>query len=301
MFVGKAVQPASKSDAGREEATTPLQDAAHRHSGRVPRSRQQPPEAKTRRARCYQRENRSFARRIRSPRDSPLSLTRKSGQSPIRSISAVGHFSRIAQHVAILHRRRIARQGPGGRGRRLSGRRARAARRRSTTNCAAGRGDTAAVAASRSNRIASRSSAGSGAARRSAAPSPCWSPTRTHDRALDELACPRPGHGDLSGAIKHLGSIRGVLERASARETAARVAAGALAKQLLAPLGIDVLGYVAAIGPIAVPPRPTRHQPSSSSDCSAIEANSIPSTPTGRRHSSGWSNDAKSRATRWAD
>ena len=53
---------------------------------------------------------------------------------------------------------------------------------------------------------------------------------------LDDLDRPRPGHGDLTGAIKYLGSIRGVLERASARETAVRVAAGALAKQLLAPV-----------------------------------------------------------------
>ena len=51
---------------------------------------------------------------------------------------------------------------------------------------------------------------------------------------LDDLPRPRPGHGDLTGAMKYLGSIRGVLERASARETAVRVAAGALAKQLLA-------------------------------------------------------------------
>ncbi len=51
---------------------------------------------------------------------------------------------------------------------------------------------------------------------------------------LDDLDRPRPGHGDLTGAMKYLGSIRGVLERASARETAVRVAAGALAKQLLA-------------------------------------------------------------------
>jgi chorismate synthase len=73
---------------------------------------------------------------------------------------------------------------------------------------------------------------------------------------MEELPCPRPGHGDLNGSIKHLGSIRGVLERASARETAARVAAGALAKQLLAPFGITVFGYVVEVGPIVVPPRP---------------------------------------------
>jgi chorismate synthase len=73
---------------------------------------------------------------------------------------------------------------------------------------------------------------------------------------MDELPRPRPGHGDLSGSMKYLGSIRGVLERASARETTVRVAAGALAKQLLTPFGIAVFGYVVAVGPISVPPRP---------------------------------------------
>ncbi len=65
---------------------------------------------------------------------------------------------------------------------------------------------------------------------------------------LEDLARPRPGHGDLTGAIKYLGSIRGVLERASARETAVRVAAGALAKQLLAEFGITAFGYVVELG-----------------------------------------------------
>jgi chorismate synthase len=65
---------------------------------------------------------------------------------------------------------------------------------------------------------------------------------------LDDLPRPRPGHGDLTGAVKFLGSIRGVLERASARETAVRVAAGALAKQLLAQFGITAFGYVVEIG-----------------------------------------------------
>ena len=73
---------------------------------------------------------------------------------------------------------------------------------------------------------------------------------------MDELARPRPGHGDLSGSIKYLGSIRGVLERASARETTVRVAAGALAKQLLEPFGITVFGYVVQVGPLPVPPQP---------------------------------------------
>src|SRR3990170_3338655 len=65
---------------------------------------------------------------------------------------------------------------------------------------------------------------------------------------LDDLPRPRPGHADLTGAMKFLGSIRGVLERASARETAVRVAAGALAKQLLAEFGITAFGYVVEIG-----------------------------------------------------
>lgn len=65
---------------------------------------------------------------------------------------------------------------------------------------------------------------------------------------MEELERPRPGHGDLSGAIKYLGSIRGVLERASARETAARVAVGALARQLLAHAGVELLGYVVSLG-----------------------------------------------------
>ena len=70
---------------------------------------------------------------------------------------------------------------------------------------------------------------------------------------LKELQRPRPGHGDLTGAIKYLGSVRGILERASARETAVRVAAGSLAKQLLAQFGIQAVGYVAELGgqPIA--------------------------------------------------
>jgi chorismate synthase len=65
---------------------------------------------------------------------------------------------------------------------------------------------------------------------------------------LDDLPRPRPGHGDLTGAMKYLGSIRGVLERASARETAVRVAAGALAKQLLSEFGITAFGYVVELG-----------------------------------------------------
>jgi chorismate synthase len=60
---------------------------------------------------------------------------------------------------------------------------------------------------------------------------------------------PRPGHADLAGAIKYgHADIRDVLERASARETAARVAAGALARQLLGQVAIGVASHVVAIG-----------------------------------------------------
>ena len=69
---------------------------------------------------------------------------------------------------------------------------------------------------------------------------------------LDEVERPRPGHADLPGSIKHLGGVRAVLERASARETAARVAAGGLARQLLSAFGIEVAGWVTELGPVVL-------------------------------------------------
>ncbi len=71
---------------------------------------------------------------------------------------------------------------------------------------------------------------------------------------LEDLERPRPGHADLTGAVKYLGSIRGVLERASARETTVRVAAGALASQLLKEFGITTLGYIVEIGNVKIAP-----------------------------------------------
>src|SRR6266700_3027746 len=63
------------------------------------------------------------------------------------------------------------------------------------------------------------------------------------------VASPRPGHADLAGALKYnFPEARYVLERASARESAARVAIGALAKLLLRELGIEVLSHVVAVG-----------------------------------------------------
>jgi chorismate synthase len=62
---------------------------------------------------------------------------------------------------------------------------------------------------------------------------------------------PRPGHADLAGAIKYnLHDARYILERASARETAARVAVGAMAKALLGEFGIHVLSHVIAVGAV---------------------------------------------------
>lgn len=75
------------------------------------------------------------------------------------------------------------------------------------------------------------------------------------------LTEPRPGHADLAGMLKYgFTDARDVLERASARETAARTAAGALAKQLLGELGIQIVSHVVAIGEVsaggAIRPRP---------------------------------------------
>jgi chorismate synthase len=70
------------------------------------------------------------------------------------------------------------------------------------------------------------------------------------------VASPRPGHADLAGALKYdFSEARYVLERASARESAARVAIGALAKLLLRELGIEVLSHVIAVGSVSIADR----------------------------------------------
>ncbi len=69
-----------------------------------------------------------------------------------------------------------------------------------------------------------------------------------------KLTAPRPGHADLAGMQKYgFDDARDVLERASARETAARVVAGSLAKSLLATIGISVTSHVVRIGSVAAP------------------------------------------------
>jgi chorismate synthase len=72
------------------------------------------------------------------------------------------------------------------------------------------------------------------------------------NKEINPLVTPRPGHADLSGTIKYsYPDLRPALERASARETAARVAVGGVCKHFLAQFGIQVGGYVVSIGEIS--------------------------------------------------
>ena len=76
------------------------------------------------------------------------------------------------------------------------------------------------------------------------------------DADVAEVHLPRPGHADLVGTQKYrLTDVRNVLERASARETAARVAGGTLAKALLRALGVEVRSHVTQIGSVLAPAR----------------------------------------------
>jgi chorismate synthase len=76
------------------------------------------------------------------------------------------------------------------------------------------------------------------------------------DADVPEVHLPRPGHADLAGLQKYGHSdVRNILERASARETAARVAAGALAKTFLRRLGVEVRSHVLQIGAVSAPRR----------------------------------------------
>lgn len=91
---------------------------------------------------------------------------------------------------------------------------------------------------------------------------PRWSDEMSPEPGESErpLSTPRPGHADLPGMLKHDSrDARDILERASARETAARTIVGYLSKQLLGSVGVTVLSHVVAIGGVeAVPgPRPS--------------------------------------------
>lgn len=74
----------------------------------------------------------------------------------------------------------------------------------------------------------------------------------TPENSVRKVMRPRPGHADLVGGIKyrHQADLRNVLERSSARETVMRVAVGAVAKKLLAEIGVDVHGFVQQLGPV---------------------------------------------------
>src|SRR5699024_11606970 len=81
--------------------------------------------------------------------------------------------------------------------------------------------------------------------------------SRTTDIIRRVITRPRPVHADLNGALKYgHHDMRNVLERSSARETTARVAAGAVAKTLLKELGIEVASYVKEINGIIAEERP---------------------------------------------
>lgn len=83
------------------------------------------------------------------------------------------------------------------------------------------------------------------------------------ERDITPITTPRPGHADLTGAVKYgYRELRLSLERASARETAMRVAVGAICKTFLNQFGIDVLGYTVQIGDVAakIPDNPDYRQ-----------------------------------------
>lgn len=87
---------------------------------------------------------------------------------------------------------------------------------------------------------------------------------------------PRPGHADLTGMLKYdTGDARDVLERASARETAARTVAGILARTLLSEIGVSVVSHVTAIGSVSYagpPPGPGQQAATDASEVRCIDA-----------------------------
>ena len=86
------------------------------------------------------------------------------------------------------------------------------------------------------------------------------------------LTTPRPGHADLAGMQKYdFADARDVLERASARETAARVAAGAVAKVLLRAIGVEIVSHVVAMGPV----RATAERRPAPADLDAVDASQV--------------------------
>ncbi len=93
------------------------------------------------------------------------------------------------------------------------------------------------------------------------------------EEEIAEVHLPRPGHADLVGVQKYKQSdVRNILERASARETAARVAGGALCKAFLGALGVEVYSHVVQIASVAVPERPEALTPA---DFAEVDASPV--------------------------
>jgi chorismate synthase len=92
------------------------------------------------------------------------------------------------------------------------------------------------------------------------------------EEEIEEVHLPRPGHADLAGVLKYgFTDVRNVLERASARETAARVAAGALAKAFLRPFGVSIHSQVLQIGTVTAPKR----APAGSEDFAGVDESPV--------------------------
>ncbi len=91
------------------------------------------------------------------------------------------------------------------------------------------------------------------------APVALWIENRDWRKDEPDVTRPRPGHADLAGALKYgFDEVRRVLERSSARETAARVAAGAVCRLLLEEFGVRLFSHVVEIGGEAIRARPAR-------------------------------------------
>jgi len=155
------------------------------------------------------------------------------GESHGPSLSAIvdGFPAGIPIDVSLINRDLIRRQGGYGRGRRMQ---IETDRVKITSGLIDGRTTGAPIAL----RIANKD----------------WENWRERWEAgdLPALSVPRPGHADYAGMIKYgLSDARAILERASARETAARVAVGSLAKQLLSQFEVTILSYVERIGSIS--------------------------------------------------
>lgn len=93
------------------------------------------------------------------------------------------------------------------------------------------------------------------------------------DEIPDPVKMPRPGHADLVGVWKYgVNDVRDILERASARETAARVAGGTVARAFLKAVGVEVRSHVVQIGPVHAP---TRTEPLALADFEGVDENPV--------------------------